>query len=230
MASQSVYSPISNGYPPRPAVQWNPFLGWVSEARPSSSLSQYALIGPYHPPTSSGATSATPSHSYDDLEEAVSRSHADASRMSHQQDHPVFDPSADCIQPVDMNMHSFSSSFGSRSTPSENYDEDAENIDPNSPERKGKKSHRPFSAQFRVTHILRDSQTFPLADAAPEESQQIAAPVPLSYSARSKEVLSAMISPVQPSGLPNPIAAGPQQPSNDRCTYTQTTRSSFAPV
>ncbi|KAJ7645967.1 hypothetical protein DFH06DRAFT_1300786 [Mycena polygramma] len=109
---------------------------------------------------------------------------------------------------------SFSHSSGARSTPSDHYDEDAENIDPNSLERTDQRLLHSLPLHSRATNILRDSQAYPvtfdtalLPDAPPEDAsaEPIAAPVPLPYSARSKEVLSAMISPIQPAGFPKPL-------------------------
>ncbi|KAJ7189002.1 hypothetical protein C8R46DRAFT_1206113 [Mycena filopes] len=101
----------------------------------------------------------------------------------------------------------FNSSAGSCSTPSDNYDENAENIDPNSSERQPYR----LPPHSLATNILCDSQAHPVAplpqsnpsrSVQPEEDiDLIAAPVPLSYSARSKQVLSAMISPAQPPGF-----------------------------
>ncbi|KAJ6593166.1 hypothetical protein B0H19DRAFT_1365309 [Mycena capillaripes] len=107
--------------------------------------------------------------------------------------------------------HSLSNSSGARSTPSYYYDEDAENIDPNFAVEQ--QIHHPSFYHSRATNILRDSQAYPVASSnthqlvsEPErvDVAPIAAPVPLPYTARSKEVLSQMISPVQPSGFPRP--------------------------
>ncbi|KAF8161801.1 hypothetical protein K438DRAFT_2025720 [Mycena galopus ATCC 62051] len=135
----------------------------------------------------------------------------DGPRMNSQQDYrpiPVISPS----------NHDFAESAnrsGTRSTPSDRYDEDAENIDPNSSE--NRQTHHPLLASSQVTNILRDSQAYTVAssffvqqslphhDHARDGAESIAAPVPLSYSARSKEVLSSMISPTQPPGFPKPL-------------------------
>ncbi|KAJ7750150.1 hypothetical protein DFH07DRAFT_828334 [Mycena maculata] len=108
---------------------------------------------------------------------------------------------------------SFENSSGPRSTPSDLYDENAENIDPNSREGQEQPDNYPISAHPRPTNILRDSQAYPVlftvavpgSERISEEAESIAAPVPLPYSARSKEVLSAMISPAQPAGFPRPV-------------------------
>lgn len=73
------------------------------------------------------------------------------------------------------------------STPSDFYDEDAENINPN---QMPYPTHAP-----RPMNVLRDSQAYPVPQ--DDDENGIAAPVPLSYNARSKSVLSAMISPVE---------------------------------
>ncbi|KAF7362498.1 hypothetical protein MVEN_00597500 [Mycena venus] len=105
--------------------------------------------------------------------------------------------------------HSLANSSGALSTSSEIYDENAENIDPNSRERKDQQTHH-VSVFSGTANVLCDStssiahQPLPQHDRAPDDAEPIAAPVPLPYSARSKEVLSAMISPVQPSGFPKP--------------------------
>ncbi|KAJ7286866.1 hypothetical protein C8J57DRAFT_1652277 [Mycena rebaudengoi] len=73
------------------------------------------------------------------------------------------------------------------STPSDFYDEDAENINPN---QMPYPTHAP-----RPMNVLRDSQAYPVPQ--DDDENGIAAPVPLPYNARSKSVLSAMISPVE---------------------------------
>ncbi|KAJ6497395.1 hypothetical protein C8R45DRAFT_982747 [Mycena sanguinolenta] len=100
-------------------------------------------------------------------------------------------------------------SSGTVSTPSDHYDENAENIDPNSRQTQ----HHPVPRS--ITHVLCDSQVhtvtasdaynLPPQYARVQEAESIAAPVPLPYSARSKEVLTSMISPTQPSGFPRPV-------------------------
>ncbi|KAJ7350865.1 hypothetical protein DFH08DRAFT_1078966 [Mycena albidolilacea] len=113
--------------------------------------------------------------------------------------------------------NSFANSSGALSTPSDKYDEDAENIDPNSPQ--NQQNQHPFAVYPRITNILRDSEAYPIASYRPlalrsqyegaqayDADESIAAPVPLSYSARSKEVLSSMISPPQPPGFPQPAS------------------------
>jgi hypothetical protein len=115
--------------------------------------------------------------------------------------------------------NSFANSSGAISTPSDKYDEDAENIDPNPPQ--NQQNQHPFAVYPRITSILRDSEAYPIASRiahpplalrsqyegaqAYGADESIAAPVPLSYSARSKDVLSSMISPPQPPGFPRMI-------------------------
>jgi hypothetical protein len=124
----------------------------------------------------------------------------------------------DCAEPNSFE-NSFANSSGALSTPSDKYDENAENIDPNSPQ--NQQNQHPFAVYPRITSILRDSEAYPIASRiaypplalrsqyegaqAYGADESIAAPVPLSYSARSKEVLSSMISPPQPPGFPRMI-------------------------
>ncbi|KAF7350877.1 hypothetical protein MSAN_01649800 [Mycena sanguinolenta] len=125
-------------------------------------------------------------------------------------------------------------SSGAVSTPSDHYDEDAENIDPNSSE--NQLTHHPVSRT--VANVLCDSQahTVPASSAHNPISQyaraqvaeSIAAPVPLPYSARSKEVLSSMISPTQPAGFSRPVPQGYNFNKNliYSAGYTQTNHAS----
>ncbi|KAJ6631355.1 hypothetical protein B0H10DRAFT_2207030 [Mycena sp. CBHHK59/15] len=116
------------------------------------------------------------------------------------------------------NQPSYRNPSATPSTPSEYYDADAENIDPNVPNPETflrpypNQNHvssvawaDPAPTSFRAANILRDSQAYPVSsetaparfDEAFKDIETIVAPIPLPYSARSKDVLSAMISPVQ---------------------------------
>ncbi|KAJ7647905.1 hypothetical protein FB45DRAFT_894731 [Roridomyces roridus] len=106
-----------------------------------------------------------------------------------------------------------------RSTPSDCYDENAENIDPNGEmEGSARRSTRP-----RPTNILCDSEFYPISDPDLAEEEMVAdelipsdddpsspaivAPIPLPYTARSKDVLASMISHGQTASSPTTRAS-----------------------
>jgi hypothetical protein len=184
--------------PPSLAFKFEPRRNFASNRAYHFAMSQHARAELLQLTKSSGAPIVSP-HNDGRLE---------MWRMDSQQSyHRISD-----LSPFNYDLtesHSRANSSGHHSTPSDYYDEDAENIDPNSLQRKDHQTHHPLSVHSRPTNILCDSQAYPVASnidlpqSQRVDTDPIAAPVPLPYSARSKEVLSAMISPVQPSGFPS---------------------------
>lgn len=169
-----------------------------AKSRYQSTAAQYSV--------SYGAPST---NKYDDDEKSFSSNHQD------QIHHPISSNyrSNFVLQHSVAESDSFADTSGARSTPSDYYDENAENIDPNSSESQEEPETYPILTHSRPTNILRDSKAYPVSFTVavpkyrgiPKDLHPIAAPVPLSYSARSKDVLSAMISPVQPFGFPSKL-------------------------
>ncbi|KAJ7496576.1 hypothetical protein FB451DRAFT_1359183 [Mycena latifolia] len=176
---------------------------------------QYAVAESYATrlfTNSSTPSWSSPANSY----EYAAQNGRDVQRTAYlpaQRDVPLDSPALQHAGPDPYSLTNFSAA---PSTPSDKYDEDAENIDPKSLEMKEMyQCPVPARSYSQATNVLRDSQAYPVSfkvalplpqpNRLPEGAEQIAAPVPLPYSARSKEVLSAMISPVQPSGFPKPV-------------------------
>ncbi|KAJ7478634.1 hypothetical protein B0H11DRAFT_1280101 [Mycena galericulata] len=183
------------------------------------SSSQNAIAQHSH----SSSAYRTSNHDCDETTFSRTMERNDHGRLNQIQDLRVVSsnhPSNDGPHHTAVEQDSFADSSAAPSTPSDHYDENAENIDPNSPERQDQPHHHPGSAHSRPTNILCDSQTYPVSFTVavpksrrvPEKAEEIVAPVPLPYSARSKEALSAMISPVQPAGHPKPVQSQPHVP------------------
>ncbi|KAJ7125426.1 hypothetical protein C8R44DRAFT_980583 [Mycena epipterygia] len=216
---------------PAPSLSFNSRIAPNCASYPASS--QHPPAEPYSLTNSSGIYGRLDHYEY---------SGNNASYVRQQEDvrHPVYLESP--FNPeIQHEPHFLANSSKTPSTPSDYYDEDAENIDPNanSLEEKEEPNYRPISARYRPTNILCDSQAHPVSStvALPhshrvqEDAEKIAAPVPLPYSARSKEVLSAMISPIQPPGFPMPLnlSSVPEERSYPQSSQASENFSSNAP-